>query len=155
MYKRRSPVSRMSDADLLSELCGFQNWAFDNFSMSEPTRYDHQRAGRVRSEILRRMAESMTNRHETIEDEGQKRQNNAARELLGIPEVQKRLAENDTAIWEEDSPEALKADISTLYQLSCDLANEIEKLRTLVRDLFDRPEDCDVRARAQEALKNV
>jgi hypothetical protein len=35
------------------------------------------------------------------------------------------------------------------------LANEIEKLRTLVRDLFDRPEDCDVRARAQEALKNV
>jgi hypothetical protein len=33
----------------------------------------------------------------TTEDEGQKRQNNAARELFKIPDVQKRLAENDTA----------------------------------------------------------
>lgn len=41
-------------------------------------------------------------------------------------------ATQQTGLPAEDAPEALKADISTLYQITCDQANEITELRKVL-----------------------
>lgn len=48
-------------------------------------------------------------------------------------------ASNDREATEpaEDSPEALKADIATLYEITCDQANEITQNRVLLRRWVD------------------
>lgn len=60
---------------------------------------------------------------------------------------------NETA---EDTPQALKADNETLYQITCDQANEIERLRRIVTTIvpeagcFDPDDDEQVERIALE-----
>jgi hypothetical protein len=55
MVKRREPIAKMADADLLEDLISYQRWAGDDFSIHPIPASESRRAEKVALEILRRM----------------------------------------------------------------------------------------------------
>jgi len=60
--KRREPIVKMTDADLLDDLISYQRWAGDDFSIHPIPASEARRAEKVALESLRRMGGKRTTR---------------------------------------------------------------------------------------------